>query len=99
MSKRKIETNKGKIQDNALKALVKSNLFRHKVFKNKKGKGAYSRKGRHNNPSGFPLLENLIFYAAANRRLPQAFIFPSISTADSMTSIESCKAQQRCSGN
>ncbi|MBF0803532.1 MULTISPECIES: ribosome alternative rescue factor ArfA [unclassified Neisseria] len=61
MSKRKIETNKGKIQDNALKALVKSNLFRHKVFKNKKGKGAYSRKGRHNNPSGFPLLENLIF--------------------------------------
>lgn len=38
------EHNKGKIKDNAIKALVKSNLCKHKVFKNKKGKGSYSRK-------------------------------------------------------
>ncbi|UOO80982.1 ribosome alternative rescue factor ArfA [Uruburuella testudinis] len=54
MKKRNIEINKGQIQDNALKALVKSNLFRHKVYKNKKGKGAYSRKGRQSHTeSGF----------------------------------------------
>lgn len=52
MSNRKTEINKGTIKDNALKAMVKSNLYRHKVFKNKKGKGAYSRKGRHTE-SGF----------------------------------------------
>ena len=32
---RKVQINKGAIQDNALKALVKSNLFRHKVARNK----------------------------------------------------------------
>ncbi|MDO4640161.1 MAG: alternative ribosome rescue factor ArfA [Neisseria sp.] len=47
---RKVEINKGKIQDNALKALVKSNLFQPKTHKPKKGKGAYSRKGKK---SGF----------------------------------------------
>lgn len=41
---KKVELNKSVIKDNALKAMVKSNLFRHKVFKNKKGKGSYSRK-------------------------------------------------------
>lgn len=38
-----VELNKGPIRDNAVKALVKSNLFRHKVEKNKKGKGSYNR--------------------------------------------------------
>ena len=36
----KVQLNKGPIRDNALKALVKSNLFRHKVERNKKGKGS-----------------------------------------------------------
>ena len=40
---RKVQINKGAIQDNTLKALVKSNLFRHKVERNKKGKGSYTR--------------------------------------------------------
>ena len=40
--------NKGKIKDNAIKALVRSNIFRHKVFKNKKGKGSYNRKSFKN---------------------------------------------------
>ncbi|KLT73666.1 hypothetical protein PL75_01595 [Neisseria arctica] len=54
MKKRSTEINKGPIKDNALKALVKSNIFRHKVYKNKKGKGSYSRKGRLNHTeSGF----------------------------------------------
>ena len=40
---RKVQINKGAIQDNTLKALVKCNLFRHKVERNKKGKGSYNR--------------------------------------------------------
>ena len=43
---RKVQINKGVIQDNALAALVKSNLYRHKIMKPKKGKGSYTRKGR-----------------------------------------------------
>lgn len=45
---RKVQINKGVIQDNALAALVKSNLFQHKIMKPKKGKGSYTRKGRQN---------------------------------------------------
>ena len=44
---RKVQINKGTIQDNALKALVKSNLFRHKIERNKKGKGSDQRKAKH----------------------------------------------------
>ena len=39
----KVQLNKGKIRDNALKALVKSNLFRHKIERKRKGKGSYNR--------------------------------------------------------
>lgn len=39
----KVQHNKGKIRDNALKALVKSDLFRHKVEWKRKGKGSYNR--------------------------------------------------------
>lgn len=38
-----IQINKGKIQDNALKALVKSNVFRCKTEKKRKGRGSYDR--------------------------------------------------------
>ena len=37
------QLNKGKFRDNALKALVRSNLFRHKTERKKKGKGSYNR--------------------------------------------------------
>ncbi|MBV7317471.1 ribosome alternative rescue factor ArfA [Shewanella sp. NIFS-20-20] len=37
------DTGRGTIQDNALKALVTSPLFRARVEKPKKGKGAYQR--------------------------------------------------------
>ncbi|MBH5329481.1 alternative ribosome-rescue factor A [Eikenella sp. S3360] len=58
------QTNKGKIRDNALKALVRSNLFRHKVERKKKGKGSYHRQtakkwrdGFENRPVSFGLAE------------------------------------------
>ena len=44
----KVQHNKGKIRDNALKALVKSDLFRHKVERKRKGKGSYNRQGAQN---------------------------------------------------
>ncbi|MDO4906739.1 alternative ribosome rescue factor ArfA [Neisseria sp.] len=75
MSKRKTEINKGNIQNNVLKALVKSNLFRHKAFKNKKGRGSYSRKGRNNNPSGFPFPGKPDFFTSAKIAAGTSFIF------------------------
>ncbi|MGL4269323.1 MAG: alternative ribosome-rescue factor A [Plesiomonas sp.] len=43
----KIETGRGKIQDNALKALVTGPVFKQRVERNRKGKGAYQRKEKH----------------------------------------------------
>jgi len=40
------EHGRGEIKDNALKAIVTSQLFRTRIVKAKKGKGSYSRKGR-----------------------------------------------------
>ena len=65
MTNRKTEINKGTIKDNALKALVKSNLFRHKIYKNKKGKGAYSRKGRHTKSGFLRIMQKPDFLLAA----------------------------------
>lgn len=42
----KHEHQRGDIQHNAMSALVTSPLFRQRVVRNKKGKGAYSRKGK-----------------------------------------------------
>ncbi len=38
---------RGKIKDNALKALVTSPVFKSKTMKNKKGKGSYQRCEKH----------------------------------------------------
>lgn len=38
---------RGDIRDNAIKALVTSELFRQRVEKPKKGKGSYNRKARN----------------------------------------------------
>ncbi len=48
-----VQLNKGPICDNALKALVKSNLFRHKVERNKNGKGSYNRQAAKKGRDGF----------------------------------------------
>jgi alternative ribosome-rescue factor len=42
-----VETGRGQINDNALKALVTSPLFKTKVEKAKKGKGSFQRKAKH----------------------------------------------------
>ena len=49
----KVQHNKGKIRDNALKALVKSDLFRHKVERKRKGKGSYNRQEAKKWKDGF----------------------------------------------
>ncbi len=41
------EFGRGEIKDNALKAVVTSQLFRQRVEKAKKGKGSFSRKMKH----------------------------------------------------
>ena len=40
---------KGQIKDNAIEALLHDPLFRQRVEKNKKGKGSYLRKDKHEN--------------------------------------------------
>ena len=42
-----LEDGRGEIQDNALKAIVTSQLFKTRVEKSKKGKGSFSRKLKH----------------------------------------------------
>jgi len=49
----KVQHNKGKIRDNALKALVKSDLFRHKVERKKKGQGRQQGEGGKKGGGGF----------------------------------------------
>ena len=41
------EFGRGEIKDNALKAVVTSQLFRTRVVKAKKGKGSFNRKAKH----------------------------------------------------
>ncbi|EKY07569.1 hypothetical protein HMPREF9120_00974 [Neisseria sp. oral taxon 020 str. F0370] len=61
----KVQHNKGKIRDNALKALVKSNLFRHKTERKKKGKGSYHGQSAKKWRDGF---ENCpVFFARLKR--------------------------------
>ncbi|NDJ56123.1 alternative ribosome-rescue factor A [Enterobacteriaceae bacterium 4M9] len=38
---------RGRIQDNAIEALLHDPLFRQRVEKNKKGKGSFLRKAKH----------------------------------------------------
>ncbi|MFA9487626.1 MULTISPECIES: alternative ribosome-rescue factor A [unclassified Mannheimia] len=40
---------RGEIKESAVKALVTDPLFRHKVEKNRKGKGSYRRHEKHKN--------------------------------------------------
>ncbi|HEJ9400030.1 TPA: ribosome alternative rescue factor ArfA [Proteus mirabilis] len=50
----KYQHQKGVIKDNALAALVHDPLFRQRVEKNKKGKGSYMRKAKHNKKGNWP---------------------------------------------
>lgn len=42
-----LEVGRGEVKDNALKAIVTSELFKVRVEKAKKGKGSFSRKMKH----------------------------------------------------
>ena len=57
----KHQHNKGKIRDNALKALVRSNLFRHKTERKKKGKGSYNRQTAKKWRDGFDKLSRFVY--------------------------------------
>ena len=56
----KVQHNKGKIRDNTLKALVKSDLFRHKVERKRKAKAATTGRKRKN--GGTVLILSRHFY-------------------------------------
>ena len=42
-----VDTGRGKVKHNHLAALVTSKVYRQQIVKAKKGKGAYSRKGKN----------------------------------------------------
>ena len=58
----KVQHNKGKIRDNALKALVKSDLFRYKVERKRKGKGSYNRQEAKKWRDGFDIFPPFIIF-------------------------------------
>ncbi|WP_439957133.1 alternative ribosome-rescue factor A [Providencia vermicola] len=59
---------RGQIKDNAIEALLHDPLFRQRVEKNKKGKGSYIRKGKHQRNGNWEASGNKLFYV-----LPLAF--------------------------
>ena len=63
------QLNKGKIRDNALKALVRSNLFRHKTERKKKGKGSYNRQAAKKWRDGFEQPSRFDLYRYPDNRL------------------------------
>ncbi|AAO07468.1 ribosome alternative rescue factor ArfA [Vibrio vulnificus] len=60
------EIGRGTINDNALKALVTSQLFRTRVVKAKKGKGSFQRKAKHRGKEPY---SKLIRESVLNRAL------------------------------
>jgi len=51
-----VETGRGDINHNFLAALVTSQVYKQRIVKAKKGKGAYMRKDKHNNKGSEPYL-------------------------------------------
>ncbi|HFQ4854705.1 TPA: alternative ribosome-rescue factor A [Vibrio vulnificus] len=60
------EIGRGTINDNALKALVTSQVFRTRVVKSKKGKGSFQRKAKHRGKEPY---SKLIRESVLNRAL------------------------------
>ncbi|MFC7780029.1 alternative ribosome-rescue factor A [Pantoea sp. GCM10028869] len=59
---------KGKINDNALEALLHDPLFRQRIEKNQKGKGSYQRKDKHGKGRNWEACDK-------QKSLSQAFFF------------------------
>ena len=70
-SEQVVELGRGKIRDNALKALVTSKLYQSKVEVPKKGKGSFKRKTKH---KGREPYSNITFHQL---RLNRTFDSPS----------------------
>ena len=66
------EIGKGKIRDNALKAMVTSKLYQSKVEVPKKGKGSFKRKAKHKGKEPY---SNVTFHEL---RLNRAFASNSL---------------------
>lgn len=58
----KYQHQKGVIKDNALAALIRDPLFQQRVEKNKKGKGSYTRKAKHDKKGNWEASDNKRFY-------------------------------------
>ena len=73
----KVQLNKGKIRDNALKALVKSNLFRHKAERKRKGKGSYNRQEAKKWRDGFDTVPSFLLPVSRRMSNVEAFAAPA----------------------
>ncbi|MGD8110873.1 alternative ribosome-rescue factor A [Vibrio sp. TRT 21S02] len=56
-----VESGRGQINDNMLKALVTSKLFQSKVEKSKKGKGSFTRKMKHKGKEPYSKVATSLF--------------------------------------
>ncbi len=65
---------KGKINNNALEALLHDPLFRQRVEQNQKGKGSYRRKEKHGKGGNWEA-------SGKQQCLPLAFCFIAINAA------------------
>ncbi|ELP5727727.1 ribosome alternative rescue factor ArfA [Vibrio vulnificus] len=59
------EFGRGAIKDNALKAVVTSQLFRTRVVKAKKGKGSFQRKAKHSGKEPYSKMMRASFLSRA----------------------------------
>ncbi|EIO3976482.1 ribosome alternative rescue factor ArfA [Vibrio vulnificus] len=76
------EIGRGTINDNALKALVTSQLFRTRVVKAKKGKGSFQRKAKHRGKEPY---SKLIRESVLNRALSLSMLSVQFLVSKSRT--------------
>ena len=58
-------THKRKVQDNALKAVLRTPMFKQRVVKARKGKGSYQRNGKQQGSKGGSEAPSVSVYHAA----------------------------------
>ncbi|RTR30644.1 ribosome alternative rescue factor ArfA [Shewanella atlantica] len=67
------DSKRGTIKDNALKALVTSELFKMRTERPKKGKGSYNRKQKGHKLKGFAPFDFLVIHFSTFRFSSLAF--------------------------
>ncbi|EOK5698199.1 alternative ribosome-rescue factor A [Vibrio parahaemolyticus] len=79
------EFGRGEIKDNALKAVVTSQLFRTRVVKAKKGKGSFNRKMKHRGKEPYSkfspkwILNRAFLCSESKNCLTEKFLFRPIA--------------------